>query len=125
MTSFGLNRLSFLWASLTAVGAIMLLSSFAAASLVNNLTVNNSTGTGLTYSVQPTFAVGAIQYVDRSYTFASPEPSVLLNQTYIETANGDKAVLPGSSNFMSFTLGQSATVYVAHDNRVPARRSLP
>lgn len=122
MTSFRPNSLSFLWASLTFVTAIMLLSSFAAASLVNNLTVNNSTGTNLAYSVQSSaFAVGAVQYVDRSYTFASPEPSVLLNQTYIETANGDKAVLPGSSTFMSFTLGQSATVYVAHDNRVLVR----
>jgi hypothetical protein len=118
MTSFRLNRLSFLWIA----SAVVLLSSFAAASLVNNLTVNNSTGTGLTYSVQSSaFAVGALQYVDRTYKFASPEPSVLLNQTYIETANGDKAVLPGNSTFMTFTLGQSATVYVAHDDRVLVR----
>jgi hypothetical protein len=94
----------------------------AAANLINNLTVNNSTGTGLKYVVQSSaFAAGALQYVDRAYTFGSPEPSILNNQTYIQTANGDKAVLPGSSNFMSFTLGQSATVYIAHDNRVTVR----
>ena len=90
--------------------------------LVTGLTVNNSTsagGTGLAYQIQPNgLTAGAVQYVDRSYTILAPVPAALSGQTFIQTANGDKAVSPGSTDFMSFTLGQAASVYVAIDQRV-------
>jgi hypothetical protein len=121
MLSFRFHRLSLLWTLSLIVSATGSLSSYASASLVNNLSVPNSTAP-TAYKVQTSaFAAGAVQYGDRNYTFGSPEPSSLNGQTYIETANADKAVTPGSSNFMTFTLGQSATVYVAHDNRVLVR----
>src|SRR5262249_43175437 len=42
-------------------------------------------------------------------------------QTYIETANADKVVTPGSSSFMTFKVTQSAKVYVAHDSHITVR----
>src|SRR5882724_1642634 len=121
MASLRLNRLSLLWTSILMVSAVGSLSSYATAQLITILSVPNSTAP-TAYSVQTSaFAAGAVQYGDRMYTFGSPEPSSLTGQTYIETANADKAVTPGSSNFMTFHLGQSAKVYVAHDNRVTVR----
>lgn len=93
-----------------------------AAALISGLTVNNSTaagGTGLAYAIQSNgFTAGAVQYVDRTYTLSAPVSNLVSGQTYIQTANGDKAASPGSSNFMSFTVGQAASVYVAIDQRV-------
>jgi hypothetical protein len=95
------------------------------AALISGLTVNNSTsagGSGATYAIQEKgFTAGAVQYVDRSYTIIAPVPTPVAGQTFIQTANGDKAVSPGSANFMSFTLGQAASVYVAIDQRVTTK----
>lgn len=93
--------------------------------LVSGLTVNNSTaagGTGLAYQIQANgLTAGAVQYVDRTYAIIAPVPAAVAAQTFIQTANGDKAVSPGSTNFMSFTLGQAASVYVAIDQRVTSK----
>jgi hypothetical protein len=93
--------------------------------LLSGLTVNNSTaagGTGLPYQIQSNaFTAGAIQYVDRAYTIIAPVPTLVSGQTFIQTANSDKAVSPGSANFMSFTVTRAASVYVAIDRRVTTR----
>ncbi len=88
--------------------------------VISNLTVNNAAsqgGTGLPYVVQQAgFVAGAAQYVQGTYAVTALAASVN-GQTYILTANGDAQVAEGSSNFMSFELGQSSTVYVALDTR--------
>jgi hypothetical protein len=45
-------------------------------------------------------------------------PPVLRGQTFIRTADGDRATAAGSSDFLSFEVAQSSTVYVAHDTRI-------
>jgi len=60
------------------------------------------------------FKVGALLYVDRSYTVKSL-PSALANATYIETANGDKA--RADPIFLTLSINQDASVYIAYDNR--------
>jgi hypothetical protein len=121
MATFRWNRLSFLCTAILVTLVVGCLSSSATASLVNNLMVFNSTGSGTTYTVQTNgFSVGALMYSDRSYTLATV-PSIVNGQTFIKTTNADKGVLPGNPTFMTFTLGQSAKVYVAHDSHIPLR----
>jgi chitodextrinase len=102
-----------------------ILSPASADTVITNLTVNNATaqgGTGLTYVVQQAgFVNGAVQYVQGNYTVTTPIPPPVNGQTYILTASGDAEVSEGSSNFMSFELGQSSTVYVALDVRTQVR----
>jgi hypothetical protein len=115
------NGSSLLWTLILIVSAVGSLSSHATAQLISNLIVNNSTGYNMPYVVHTnTFAPGAVMYLDRTYTLTTV-PSIVNNQTWIQTANNDKAVLPGSSNFMSFTVTQSAKVYVAHDSHITVR----
>jgi hypothetical protein len=45
-------------------------------------------------------------------------PPLLRGQTFIRTADGDRATAAGSSDFLSFEVAQSSTVYVAHDTRI-------
>jgi hypothetical protein len=48
------------------------------------LTVNNSTGSGATYTVQTNgFTAGALMYSDRTYTLATV-PSIVSGQTFIK-----------------------------------------
>ena len=103
------------------------------AQFVTNLTVNNSTavgGTGLAYQVCPggsccgptSGMVGiALQYVDRTFTVNSAVPSNVSGATFIMTANSDKNTNPGSSSYMSFTLTQAATVYIAYCTAITAK----
>jgi len=97
------------------------LSPASANTIITNLSVNNPTslgGTGLPYVVQQAGLVnGAAQYVQGGYTVTTPIPASVNGQTYILTASGDSKVAEGSSNLLSFEVGQSSTVYVALDAR--------
>ena len=101
------------------------LSPALANTVITNLTVNNAAsqgGTGLPYVVQQTgFVSGAAQYVQGTYAVSTPVPASVNGQTYILTANGDTKVAEGSSDFMSFVVGQSSTVYLALDVRTQVR----
>jgi hypothetical protein len=68
--------------------------------------------------------VGSKVYIDRTYVTMSPLPSTVQGATYILTADDDKVASPKSSNFMSFTVDRSVTVYVAHDTRLALPRWL-
>jgi hypothetical protein len=58
--------------------------------------------------------VGAPFFIDRTYTVTSV-PGSVDGATYIQTANNDKTRTEGS--FLSFTVNQGVTVYVAYDSR--------
>ncbi|MHC4739604.1 MAG: right-handed parallel beta-helix repeat-containing protein, partial [Planctomycetota bacterium] len=60
-------------------------------------------------------AVGAVQCIDRSYTFDTI-PGWLVGETYIKTAMDDKQIT--GDNFLSFDTNQDVAVYVAHDDRI-------
>lgn len=64
---------------------------------------------------------GSLQYIDRSNFTYTDVPTSLVGNEYILTANDDKSVT--DSSFLSFTLSQSATVYVAHDDRITTKPS--
>ncbi|HEU0021249.1 MAG TPA: Ig-like domain-containing protein, partial [Dehalococcoidia bacterium] len=57
---------------------------------------------------------GARVYIDRSFTFTSV-PGSLQDALYIQTANDDKKAT--QQNFLSFSVNQDVTVYVAYDSR--------
>lgn len=59
-------------------------------------------------------AVGKVVYTDRTYTF-TVIPSAYVGKTYIKTANADKYVT--SPNYLTFTLGRDAAIFIALDNR--------
>lgn len=77
--------------------------------LISNVTT--STGTNATVD---TLAVGKDVYIDRDYTFTGV-PAAFVGHEYILTANNDKSVT--SPNYLTFTLDEAATVYVAYDER--------
>lgn len=81
---------------------------------ISNVVVSS----GSIYPVVTGMATGQVIYTDRAYTFSSL-PAAAQNQTYIRTANDDKANT--SASFLTFTLSQNATVYVAHDDRITAK----
>src|SRR6185312_13583026 len=84
------------------------------------LTISNlSARSGKTYQVASNFAANATLYVDRTYTVQGPIPATLQGLTYIRPANDDKDAFPGSASVLSFDINQSATIYVAHDDRLP------
>ncbi len=64
--------------------------------------------------------VGALQYIDRSFTF-SDVPASWVGLPYLRTANDDK--LSGGSAFLSFGVDREVTVYVAHDDRISPKPS--
>ncbi|HET9388491.1 MAG TPA: PQQ-dependent sugar dehydrogenase [Steroidobacteraceae bacterium] len=94
------------------------------AAQIGNLIVNN--GGQTTYAVcggggscASSFVAGAPQYVDSSViTLAAPIPPIANGQTYIQTAQADASAAAGSATFVSFTVAQSAVVYVAHDVQI-------
>lgn len=104
--------------------------------LISGLGVNNSSavgGTGLAYEVCPGgaecgtttsgFVNGALQYRDRTFHFNSAPPTSLNGQSFIMTANTDKAANPGATDFVHFTLGQAATVYIAYCTTITTKPS--
>jgi hypothetical protein len=75
---------------------------------------SSGTATGVsptTYVVAP-LRVGDPYYIDRSYT-TTAMPSALAGLVGIKTANNDKT--NQSDKFLTFTLTQPATLYVAYD----------
>ena len=68
------------------------------------------------WSLQTNLQVGAVQYGDRSYTFATL-PSTLLGAAWIRTANASKTFT--GNPLVSFSINQQTTVYVAVDSRLP------
>ena len=65
------------------------------------------------YSVA-TMNQGTQYYTDRDYTITQA-PAILLSQQFIKTANDDKTST--SSDLISFSINQTAEVYVAYDAR--------
>ena len=81
------------------------------------LTISNLTvASGQAYVVPASgLQVGSTVYIDRSFTFATV-PTNVQGALYIQTANNDKAAT--NTAFLSFTVNQPVTVYVAHDVRI-------
>jgi|GEM_PF-1047869 len=80
-------------------------------SLISNIVVAN----GKAYT-RDTVAAGNTLYIDRTYTFVTV-PAELAGQDYIRTANADKQLT--TADFLTFSLSQSAAVYVMYDTRYP------
>ena len=84
--------------------------------VVSNLQV----ASGKAYQVVPNgLTNGAEVYIDRSYTFTTV-PVIMEGATFLRTANGDKRA--SEAAFLSFSVNQNVTVYVAYDVRA---KSLP
>jgi hypothetical protein len=66
-----------------------------------------------------TLAVGQLIYTDRAFTFTGV--ASLGGRTYIETANNDK--YSTASSYLTFTVNQDVTVYVAHDDVITSKPS--
>ena len=83
---------------------------------VSQLVVSNlSAVSGKAYQVMNDGLIsGASVYIDRSFTFTSV-PVAIQDATYIQTANGDKNRT--ETSFLSFSVNQDVTVYVAYDSR--------
>lgn len=77
-----------------------------------------SVSTGKSYQIKSGLSNGDTSYIDRSYTYTNV-PTILQNATYVMTANGDKML--SSAQFINFTLSDSATVYIAHDDRISSK----
>ncbi len=67
-----------------------------------------------------TFTAGSTFYTDRTYAITSV-PSNLNGDLLIKTHNDDK--LNTSSNYLSFTVNQASTVFVAFDTRITTHPS--
>ncbi|GJL59414.1 MAG: hypothetical protein NPIRA03_22710 [Nitrospirales bacterium] len=84
---------------------------------ISNLTV----ASGQVYVVPASgIQAGGTVYRDRAYTFKSV-PAVVQGAAYIKTANDDKAAT--NSNFLSFTVNEPVSVYVAHGDRIKSKPS--
>ncbi len=84
---------------------------------ISNLTV----ASGQAY-VLPTSGLqaGATVYIDRAYTFTTV-PTLVQGARYIQTANNDKTA--ANTTFLSFTVNQPVSVYVAHGDRITPKPS--
>ncbi|MGP0593604.1 Ig-like domain-containing protein, partial [Nitrospira sp. T9] len=83
-------------------------------STLNISNLNVSSGKGYVVPTSGLQAGGTV-YIDRSYTF-STIPTLVQGGAYIRTANDDKAAT--NINFLSFTVNQPVSVYVAHGDRI-------
>ncbi len=82
---------------------------------------NVSVESGKLYEVQiENLQNGERVYIDRSYTFKNI-PGALAGSTYIKTANNDKN--SSGNSFLTFTVDQPVTVYVAYDARLTSKPS--
>ena len=63
---------------------------------------------------------GGTVYIDRAYTFTTV-PTSVQGAAYIRTANNDKTAT--NAAFLSFTVNQPVSVYVAHDDRITPKPS--
>lgn len=98
----------------TTTGAVWNFTTEAAFPVVisNVNPPNNAVGSNV-------LAVGQLIYTDRTYAFTSV--ASLGGKTYIMTANNDKQST--ASSYLTFTVNQDATVYVAHDNTITPKPS--
>lgn len=85
--------------------------------IVSNLVISSAKAYQI---IDSGLIVSAVKYIDRAYTFASV-PSIVLNKTYIKTSNDDKLSI--GNNFISFTISQPATIYIAHDDMYAVKPS--
>lgn len=105
------------------VGCVAIMPPASSPARIESLTVQNFRsrgGTGKTYRITERLGTetGQRLYVDREPSIDISIPLTLRGQTFLETADDDRAAAPGSSNFLSFEVAQSSTVYVAHDTRI-------
>ncbi|MFT2011396.1 malectin domain-containing carbohydrate-binding protein [Pontibacter sp. 13R65] len=91
-------------------------ANFAPTQPSNSLISNISATTGNSYTVSELVA-GAILYSDRTYQITGV-PALLNGEQFIQTPNDDKRST--ATTLLSFSLSQSATVYVAYDPRATA-----
>ncbi|MEO8325151.1 MAG: Ig-like domain-containing protein, partial [Nitrospirota bacterium] len=84
---------------------------------ISNLTVASGQG-----YVVPTSGLqaGGTVYIDRAYTFTTV-PTLVQGARYIQTANNDKGATTAA--FLSFTVNQPVSVYVAHGDRISPKPS--
>jgi hypothetical protein len=82
--------------------------------IITGLMVNDTVNSSV-WSVETNAQVGNTLYGDRTFTFASL-PAVIIGANWIKTANASKNYT--SDPLASFTLTQSATVYVSLDDRI-------
>ena len=68
----------------------------------------------------PGLQVGDRIYIDRTYTFTTV-PALVQGEAYIRTANAHKT--NATNPFLTFTVDQPVTVYVAHDKRIVLKPS--
>jgi len=103
----------------TSAPVIVTVSNNAPPSSPGELVISNIiAASGRPYQLGPGgLTGGALQYIDRSHTFFAT-PSSLEGLPYIQTANDDASQNPGSTTFLSFTVNQAVTVYVAHSLNV-------
>jgi YVTN family beta-propeller protein len=85
--------------------------------VISNLSVKD-TANAADWSVQASLQNGAVQYGDRTYAFTTV-PSLVAGGRWIRTANDSKSFTGDPT--VTFTISQSADVYVAIDDRVGAR----
>ncbi len=85
-------------------------------SFAGNLVISGlSVASGRTYVVVDSgLTIGALVYIDRGFTVSSV-PTGLAGLAFIKTANDDK--LRTEENFLSFSVNQGVTVFVAYDSR--------
>jgi len=81
---------------------------------LSGLQVSDTANAGA-WSLQPNLQVGAVQYGDRGYTFATL-PSGLVGAAWIRTAMASRAYT--GNPLVTFTISQQATVYVGIDTRL-------
>jgi cytochrome c peroxidase len=84
---------------------------------VTNLSVKD-TANAADWSVQNSLQNGAVQYGDRTYTFTTV-PSLVVGGRWIRSANDSKSFTGDPT--VTFSISQSADVFVGIDDRVGAR----
>jgi YVTN family beta-propeller protein len=84
---------------------------------ITNLSVKD-TANAADWSVQNSLQNGAVQYGDRTYTFTTV-PSLVVGGRWIRSANDSKAFTGDPT--VTFSISQSADVFVGIDDRVGAR----
>ena len=84
--------------------------------VISGLSVKDTANAG-NWASQGNLQVGNLQYGDRSYTFTSV-PAALLGSAWLRTANLSRSYT--GTPLVSFTINQTAEVYVAIDDRIAA-----
>lgn len=90
-----------------------------AATVSPTLAISNvSASSGRDYDLRENLADGNRVYIDRTYTY-SRLPAQLQGSAFILTANDDKTA--SGDSLLSFQVSKTATVYVAHDDRITTK----